>query len=157
MTRKGDSLPARPHRRSGLINVPERIDAVPSDRLEALAYEASLPERKPHVVTVVPNLDVDKWVRDNAIEVVKGPEPYGNGHKWTLPRCPFNREHAKPILIQFASGVVQYKCLHKSCSENGWAELRHLVQPHLEDWLRGLQVFLKFLAFLDLKASLTGA
>jgi hypothetical protein len=40
LTRKGDSTPDRPHRRSAILEVPERIDPVPLDALEALAAEA---------------------------------------------------------------------------------------------------------------------
>jgi hypothetical protein len=46
LARKGDDGPGRPHRRSGIIDVPHGLAVVPRERLEDLAAEAPTPEPK---------------------------------------------------------------------------------------------------------------
>jgi len=130
MTRKGDSTPKRPHRRSALIAVPDPVGPVPLNLLEALAAEALVPspEKKPPTANRGSAFDFEQWLTRSNLEILKGPEAYGNGRKWTLPSCRFNPEHLKPVLIQFEGGALLYKCLHKSCAENTWAAFRHLIE-----------------------------
>ncbi len=130
MACKGDSTVERPHRRSHLIETPERIEYVAVEHLEGLA--AQVPKQPPTTVRVVKGksaIDVDLWLATNGLEILKGPESYQDGRRWTFPTCFFNPEHEKPVLIQYASGVVIYKCLHKSCGENGWNALRLRLEP----------------------------
>lgn len=131
MARKGDSTPDRPHRRSNLIETPERIIPVSLEALEALASQVleKAVKSTAHSGPARRTFDVDQWIATR-IEIVKGPEPYDGGRRWTLPTCPFNAEHLKPVIIELASGALAYKCLHKSCSDNGWKELRELIEPN---------------------------
>jgi hypothetical protein len=66
----------------------------------------------------------------SGLEVTKGPEPYEGGRRWTLRSCPFNPEHLKPVIIEFASGALCYKCLHNSCAQNDWRALRRRIDPN---------------------------
>jgi len=133
LTRKGDATPERPHRRSALLEVPERIDAVRVEMLEALAYEAlsaSAPTSIIHrEIPTHRSFDIDQWLASSGLELVKGPEPYSGGRRWTLRVCPFNREHAKPVVIELAGGALVYRCLHRSCEGNDWTALRGLIDP----------------------------
>lgn len=131
LTRKGDSTPDRPHRRSGILDEPERIEAVPIEALESLAKnaESEKPPTAQSVSEVPAGLDVEAWLVSRGLEVIKGPEPYQGGRRWTLRTCPFNPEHQKPVIIQFLSGALCYKCLHNSCAQNDWKALREQVEP----------------------------
>lgn len=135
MTRKGDSTPERPHRRSALIAASDHIEPVALEQLEALAGETVVrsAETKLPAANGGNVLDVEQWLIRNDLEILKGPEAYGDGRKWTLPRCLFNPEHAKPVLIQYESGALLYRCLHKSCSEKTWAAFRQLVESEHQE------------------------
>ena len=128
MARKGDSTGTRPHRRSALIDTPERNIPVTVGDLQALAAEVPSKSENRNQPGGG-SFDVDLWITTHSLEITKGPEPYEGGRRWTLPTCFFNPEHQKPVLIQYSSGKVIYKCLHNSCSQNGWKALQRLIDP----------------------------
>lgn len=131
MARKGDSTPERPHRRSALIETPERIDPVPITALEALASEAvvALPKAPKLEPLNRREFDIEQWLANSGLEIIKGPESYDGGRRWTFRECPFNPEHKKSVVIELSGGALVHKCLHKSCSQNGWKALRQMVEP----------------------------
>jgi len=131
MTRKGDAMPDRPHRRSRIIDDPERIEPVPAEALEALASEAqpSAPRATPKTQAAASTFRIDEWLTNHGLEVSNGPEPYEGGRRWILRVCPFNPEHVKPAVIELFNGALVYKCLHKSCQQNDWRALRTLCEP----------------------------
>jgi hypothetical protein len=126
MARKGDAMPERPHRHAqGLRSPADGVTAVSLEALEALAAEAptkqqARPDRKPSSSS----FSIDDWLSSSGLEILKGPEPYKGGRRWTLRVCPFNEEHQKPVILELASGALVYKCLHKSCELNGWRALK---------------------------------
>jgi len=131
--RKGDCVPDRPHREARVLDEPERVEPVTIDLLEALASEASGSERSNELDRTQPRsgfrFDIDGWLAQSGLKVVKGPEAYQGGRRWTLLECPFNPEHKKPVVIQLPGGALVYKCQHKSCSEKNWQALRALIEP----------------------------
>ena len=131
VARKGDSTSDRPHRRSALIETPERIEAVTVEALEALASEGivAATTTTQRSFSVPGSFDIDQWLEQSGVEITKGPEPYNGGRKWTLRACPFNSEHEKPVVITLPGGALVYKCLHKSCAENKWEALRRFFEP----------------------------
>jgi AAA domain len=137
MTRKGDSTTERPHRRSRLLDTPEKIEAVSLEALESLASEAEDPD--PRVPTSQERgsgrrtFDIDRWIAQSGLEVVKGPEAYEGGRKWILSVCPFNAEHEKPAIIELANGALVFNCFHNSCSERDWFSLRRHVNPAYQE------------------------
>jgi hypothetical protein len=135
MARKGDSTPDRPHRRSGLIETPEKCVPVPVEMLHALATEAASP-LIPSTKGANPfqrNFDIDQWLAKRSLPVTKGPDAYKGGRRWILDSCPFNPEHKKPAVIALPHGALVYKCLHNSCSGNDWSALRSLIEPDYQD------------------------
>jgi len=75
-----------------------------------------------------------RLVVESGLEIVKGPEPYEGGRRWTLRQCPFKPDHDRPVVIQLPGGAICYRCLHTSCSENDWKALRRLVDPNYREW-----------------------
>ncbi len=132
LARKGDFMPDRPHRGARVLDEPERVEAVPIEALESLAKEAesAAPPAAPHFRGVsLGQFNIEEWLVTSGLEVIKGPEPYLGGRRWTLRTCPFNPEHQKPVIIEFPSGALCYKCLHRSCTQNDWKVLRGRVDP----------------------------
>jgi hypothetical protein len=134
LVRKGDSTADRPHRRSRLIETPEQIIPVSQELLQTLADEVAPAARATATGSSYPGaFDIDQWLTSSGLEIVNGPEPYNGGRRWTLRHCPFNPLHERPVIIQLAQGALSYTCLHKSCAENRWRELRRLIDPDYYD------------------------
>jgi hypothetical protein len=133
MTQKGDSTPDRPHRRSALLETPERIAPVSKEALEALASQvlaaASAGTVTKPAASAPGAFNIDAWLVDSGLDVIKGPDAYKGGRRWTLRNCPFNGEHEKPVVIELASGALAFTCPHRSCAENNWQALRRYVEP----------------------------
>jgi hypothetical protein len=131
VSRKGDSTAERPHRVAQLLRAPaDGVIAVSVEALEALAAQApkkqqARPENKPPL----PSFDIDHWLARSGLEIIRGPEAYEGGRRWTLRVCPFNEEHQKPVILQLASGALVYRCLHKSCEANDWRALKARFDP----------------------------
>ena len=127
VSRKGDSTPDRPHRRSKILSVPERLEVAGPDLLEklgmALPPKAGLPAGS-NAGTRVPDLSV--WLREHKIPV-RSEKPYLGGRIYLLESCPFSSAHRDgAYAIQFASGAIHAGCHHASCGggRQRWKELR---------------------------------
>lgn len=132
LTCKGEPMPDRPHRRARIIDDPERIVPVAIERLEQLAGEVSTGEGEQAAerkASTRSSFDIDRWLVTSGLDVIKGPESYQGGRRWTLSACPFNPAHLRPVVLQLRNGALVYKCLHQSCSEKNWHSLRDLVEP----------------------------
>jgi hypothetical protein len=137
---KGDSMPDRPHRRSHILDAPEQLTAITLEALEALASEPVAPSRAGirHVPLVShrssARFDIVSWLAQSGLDIIKGPEPYNDGRRWTLRQCPFNPEHEKPVVLELLNGALVYRCLHQSCAHNDWRALRRHLEPNYKDW-----------------------
>ncbi len=131
LVRKGDSILVRPHRRSCILTAPACLAAVTVEALEQLAAEVPEPGRVrgQAIHQAGSRFDIDTWLAQSGLEIIKGPEPYDGGRRWTLKSCPFNQEHKKPVVLELASGALVYRCLHLSCASNDWHVLRRHVEP----------------------------
>lgn len=142
MTRKGDSTPGRPHRRSALLELPDRVEPVSTEALEALASKipaaVSAVTGTKAAVRAPGAFNIDGWLQSSGLEIIKGPDAYNGGRRWTLRNCPFNPDHQKPVVIELPNGALAYTCLHQSCSENNWQALRGHVEP---DYQKSSKVF----------------
>jgi hypothetical protein len=125
---KGDHMPERPHRLARLLAVPEHIETVSVELLAALA--APLPG-----VPVVPLLsqhrfDLARWIEQHQLDV-SGPVAWDGGQKWVFRVCPWNADHTQggAFLGQRVNGAVVAGCLHASCRDKGWRDLRALYEP----------------------------
>ena len=136
LARKGDSMPDRPHRRARIIESPEGLDSVPEDAIEELASEAPLPDQpvsKPlrRGPPTSKRFDIEEWLAQSGIEILKLPEAYQGGRKWII-RCPFNPEHSGTscAIFESANGKPGFKCLHAGCAHNDWRALRRHIEPN---------------------------
>ena len=76
MSRKGDSTPARPHRRARLLAVPDEVSVVPGERLRHLA--GLLPREEPPQRKNGPGIDLAAWLLDHGI-AVRSTRPWQGG------------------------------------------------------------------------------
>lgn len=151
--RKGDDIPARPHRMARLVDVPEVLDVVPVERLEALTAGTKAADptptttttkhraRKPVDPSAEPSGDaakskawLTKWLETHKPESVevRGPEPWqGKGFRWILNPCPWNPEHTNDsaFVLVWPDGTIGAGCQHNSCTSNDWRALRELWEP----------------------------
>jgi hypothetical protein len=135
---KGDNIPERPHRLSGLVEVPSEHELVPVELLRAL--EARLPPSEPQDQAGTArsqannSFDVVRWIAEHNLEA-KGPTDWNGGRKWMFDVCPFNGDHRNrsAFIVQLPNGAVAARCHHKSCDFKNWHALRDLIEPGWRD------------------------
>ena len=136
---KGENVPeiGRVHRISGITNHPERLIAVPTEKIQEIASWVPKEVKKEvsaHGTNGVSPKDLDKWIGDNNLNVV-GPFPWsGDGRLWRFNDCPFSDAHVDgAYLIQFNNGAIYSGCHHNSCKslgDNLWSTLRKQIDPN---------------------------
>ncbi|MDH7510416.1 MAG: hypothetical protein QHH04_05170 [Methanolinea sp.] len=125
ISRKGDHTPERPHRRSHLLAVPDRLEVADEDLLRHLA--TSLPS-SPAETKSSPrkSLDLREWLRTHGLGV-ETEKPYQGGTLFVLEECPFSGAHRDgAFAIQFGNGAIYAGCHHAGCGGGiqRWRELR---------------------------------
>lgn len=133
---KGDSTVERPHRRAGLLTVPESSRPVPHSLLQTLAR--SLDQPKPTNGTR-PAIDARDWLSKHGLSIAGEKTGKDGSTIYTLDTCPFNADHAAPdaCVIQHRSGALVFKCLHSSCQSYDWRALREKMEPGVYDRRNG--------------------
>ena len=133
LTRKGDSTPDRPHRRSRILEIPANLEPVPWDECRRLLRGLAdwRPVQGIVASAAAQGFDVTRWLRRHRIEVRRGPIPWGDkGERWELVACPFDPSHTggSAVVIRGSNGALGFKCQHNSCAGRGWREFRHFVE-----------------------------
>ena len=154
MSRKGDSTPERPHRRSRNIAFPDELKVATVDQLRYLATR--LPTEtaaQPQPATVKgKGLDLRRWLADHGLDV-RSEKPYSGGTLYILDQCPFSSAHKDgAFAIQFGNGAVFAGCKHTSCGggTQRWQELREQFEPDRaakrKDWVQRQKLSRKAMA-----------
>ena len=90
-------MPDRPHRLARLVNVPERVEVVPVELLQAVAATAAKPTAPAPRQTATGNtsrLDVGRWLTDRGVGYRVKERPDNHGRTvYLLAACPFNKAH----------------------------------------------------------------
>lgn len=140
VARKGDNLPDRPHRPSRILEVPGQesdvisgsINIVSRGMLDDLAGRFVSPilrEPADDQEQTGQRFDIEEWIGVHGVRVLKGPLPFNiGGRKWIVP-CPFNSEHSPAAILRLPNGGLAYKCFHRSCARNDWADFRQCFEP----------------------------
>ena len=137
VARKGDNTRSRPHRRSRLVSVPDRIGMVTREQLAALAITdpegetaAPAPSAKGTARRPGEKIDLTGWLRDHGLGF-SDRRPYQGGNLYRLDACPFSSAHTDgAFAIQFASGAIYAGCHHAGCGGGSqrWPELREMYE-----------------------------
>jgi hypothetical protein len=136
---KGDNIPSRPHRLSGLVMVPETLGIVSREQLEALAAELSPPTvSAPKALAVAPStfksgrkFDLQDFFKQHGIEV-KETRPDGDQTIYILSQCPFDSDHGghgEVAVFEQATGQLGFKCHHSGCADRHWRDFRQHFEP----------------------------
>jgi hypothetical protein len=140
--KKGDSTPARPHRRSRLLSVSEGgRQVVMAERLTALCDQFGPPPAAPK-----PSRQSDQnrahgpgWIEDveaylpqRRISFRRKREDDTAQRTWELERCVW-REHSDPwkawVIQNAVTGVISAGCQSDDCQDKGINDLRDKVEP----------------------------
>jgi hypothetical protein len=123
INRKGENSLERPHRLARLLHVPPVLTGTQRDLLEKIANTSPRPAFASSKESNG-GCDIEQWIHKFMLEV-NGPAPWRDGRKWILQNCPWNENHRKSAyILQFANGAIAAGCLHKSCSDKHWPDLR---------------------------------
>lgn len=134
-SKKGSNNPDRPWRVSHIVKAP--IDIVPTD-IEYFKKIADLyPEERPK-----PSSD-NNWGREK-FDLPTFLDKHGIGYKtqsvaggtkYILDHCVFDENHKgkDAVIFQRDNGAIAYVCLHNSCSQYTWRDVRLKFEPDAYD------------------------
>lgn len=133
MAQKGANTEDRPHRMSRIFECPEELRVTDKVYLEKLANE--YPEEEHPAPARYNNynaneFDVEEWLKKHGLRYKEASWRDGC-KKLVLDHCPFNHQHKAPdsmILVQ-SNGAIGFKCLHNSCQDKKWKDVRVLFEP----------------------------
>lgn len=127
MAGKGDSTADRPHRRAQLLHVPSEIKTVSAALLRTLAKRGQQPETKSAFTS---GIDAKLWLEKHQIGISSEKPNNDGGTIYLLDACPFNENHGgSATVIQLKSGALAFRCLHDSCRQYKWQDLRAKFEP----------------------------
>lgn len=131
---KGASTPERPHRRSGIIRKPEKIETTPMALIRNIAAErqkAVSPQENPrHRGNSSSSFNLEQFLLDHHVEVIRK-IPISTGMKYQLAECPFDssHKHGDAAVFAYSNGSYGFHCFHNSCAGYHWHEFREKVDP----------------------------
>lgn len=134
-SKKGANNPDRPWRVSHIVKAP--IDIVPTD-IEYFKKIADLyPEERPK-----PSSD-NNWGREkfnlptflDKHGIGYKTQSVAGGTKYILDHCVFDENHKgkDAVIFQRDNGAIAYVCLHNSCSQYTWRDVRLKFEPDAYD------------------------
>lgn len=129
---KGYDTFDRPKRESRFIQVPDVIEKTDKAFIQKVA--AMMPkEEKPSRFNGYSSerFDLDDFIQRHGIEVTKKTS-FGGGTKYVLAECPFDGNHKAPdsAIFLMNSGAIGFRCLHNSCSQYTWKDVRLKFEPN---------------------------
>lgn len=136
---KGDSTKDRPHRRAGLITIPDRVKPVSIALLRTLTKRLEKSEPATRSTANGITLHAGEWLKKHGIAIAHEKPGKNNSTVYTLEACPFNSDHIAPdaCVIQHQSGALVFKCLHSSCQQYNWQALREKMEQGVYDRRNG--------------------
>ena len=135
--KKGANLPERPWRMSEIVYVPDEIKVNDISLFQAVAN--LLPKEEPKPVNQFRGggsnepFDLERFLNEHNVQYKK--DTCAKWTKYILDHCFFNPEHKgkDAAIIQMASGAIKYACLHNTCQQHTWQEVRQMLDPHAYD------------------------
>lgn len=121
----------RPQRMCRVLSFPQEVrinDNAYFQKIASLIPEPPKPSRENNWGRE--SFDLQEFIRKHGISVKQEVKAAG-GTRYILDHCVFDPNHkAKDAMIfQYDNGAVVYKCLHASCSQYKWRDVRLLYEP----------------------------
>lgn len=128
---KGDSIEGRPHRRSRIVDVPEKFEVVEEVLINKIAElmpkkgNKTKAKKKSNTSKIQSKIDVKEWLDTYGIDIDRIKDE-SDRTCYVLKRCPWNEKHTdkSASITQFHEGGISAKCHHDSCSHESWKTLR---------------------------------
>lgn len=156
VARKGDSLPDRPHRRSGVLKIPPMSEPKLTEGMLLAACKALEKEAAVHVHQTTPEsraprancpfkpataasaedgqprIDMGRFLEDHGIETTGHKKDPDGREMWFLSTCLFDPSHegGEAAVGLQPDGKAFYHCFHESCKtdpERRWKQARKLI------------------------------
>ncbi len=136
---KGDNTAERPHRLSRILEVPEQLQVVSREQLEAIAVPVEEKAPVSHTSTlsngykpngyVKENFTLDSFIAKHGIRV-KSSGPYQGGTRYQLEACVWDPSHTdnSACLFDMPNGLGA-SCSHNSCKGKHWRDFRLVFEP----------------------------
>ena len=136
IARKGANTEDRPHRLSQIVKVPSEIHITDKAKIVQLSETFSTNEQQKTVkMKKKGDFDVENWLSEHGIRVQRVNHTADGATKFVLEECPFNNSHRAPdsMVIVQPSGAIGFRCLHNSCADHSWQDLRLMFEPDAYD------------------------
>ncbi len=149
VSRKGDSVPERPHRRSEIISAPSERNPAPRELLEEVA--AGLPDdgdepQGGHSQGFKIKPDgfdsqewLTEWIAKHGVSVKRHGPWNGGGYRWILDTCPNGHTDNSAFIVVWPDGGFGGGCKHNSCKHLGWRGIREHYEPGAYDEARSTE------------------
>ena len=133
---KGANTKERPHRASAILSIPDPIEPTRFACVRDVAALMPEPEKPTYRnnYAAPDSFDIDSFINQTGIEVQKDFMDNGT-RKIILKECPFDSNHKAPDAAIFVlpSGALGFRCLHNSCRDRRWQDVRKLFDPTCYD------------------------
>lgn len=135
VAQKGASTKDRPHRMAYIVSRPKEIRQTKRTYIEHV-IESTLPKKEEpqEYNNFNPRtFDIREWMDRYGLAYT---EKSGPGYtKFVLEHCPFDDTHRAPdsMITTDGTGRIGFKCLHNSCSERTWRDVRLKFEPDAYD------------------------
>lgn len=132
LAQKGTATEERPFRMAYLLNEVHHVETNSKVYIERLAKQAPEMESQhpePFNNFSPSEFDVENWLSGHGLQY--SIKPYRGGVRYVLDTCPFDSSHTAPDAAVFkdANGRLGFKCLHNSCADKGWKDVRMKFEP----------------------------
>lgn len=128
---KGADTEDRPHRMARIIGDVKDVEPTAKMYFEKLADEIPEEEIKPAKYNNYnpTEFEIEDWMGKYGIRYrIKADS---DSTKFILDECPFDHNHKAPdsMIFKMPNGAIGFKCLHNSCRNRTWQDLRVMYEP----------------------------
>ena len=133
--KKGENTAERPWRQSEIVRVPDEIRQTDIAYFKNVAdmYPEEKPRQERNGFYPTERFDLTDFLMRHGIGYRT--ERVAGGTKYILDHCPFNEQHRHKdaVIFQRDGGAIGFICLHNSCSDKTWRDVRLLYEPDAYD------------------------
>lgn len=132
ISRKGSNTKIRPQRESKILRVPKEIKITQNEyfaKISKMLPEKELPNKSNNYSN--DSFDLDGFIKKNDIKI-RNVVTTPSYTKYILEECIFDSSHKAPdaALFKLPNGAIGYRCLHNSCANYSWHDVRLKFDPN---------------------------
>jgi len=130
---KGDHTALTPWRLSRITSSPQTVTPVTLEQLKALAPTAKASESQTTAKQSGAPFDLDGFLQ--RLDIPYNQDRHDGRDRYKLNHCPFNPDHGpgEAAIFRSDNGTLGFKCMHNSCADKGWRDVRTLVDGPIQD------------------------